>query len=66
MELAKVIAALEDQGWRVERTRKGHWRCYAPDGVGIVVLAGTPSDHRSFANAVATLRRYGSQWPPRR
>jgi predicted RNA binding protein YcfA (HicA-like mRNA interferase family) len=66
MTLAKIIAALEDQGWRVERTNKGHWRCYAPDAEGIVHLPGTPSDHRSLANAVAKLRRYGFQWPPRR
>jgi hypothetical protein len=66
MELAEIIAALEDQGWRVERTKKGHWRCYAPGGEGIVLLAGIPLDRRSLANAVARLRRYGFQWPPRR
>jgi predicted RNA binding protein YcfA (HicA-like mRNA interferase family) len=66
MDLAKIIAALEHQGWRVERTRKGHWRCFAPTGEGIVHLPGTPSDRRALANAVADLRRYGFQWPPRR
>jgi hypothetical protein len=62
----KLRRALEDQGWRVEPTKSGHWRCYAPDGEHIVHLAGTPSDRRSINNALAKLREYGFQWPPRK
>ena len=49
----KLRRALEDQGWRVERTKRGHWRCYAPDGEHLVHLADTPSDRRSINNALS-------------
>lgn len=62
----KLRKALEDQDWRVVQTKSGHWRGYAPDGEHIVHLAGTPSDHRSIDNAIAKLRQYGFQWPPRK
>lgn len=58
-EVRKLITSLESQGWRIERLKSGHFRAYAPDGVGIVHLPGTPSDHRSLKNTVAQLRHHG-------
>ena len=61
-DFRKVIREAERQGWRVEQTKGGHWRFYAPDGVNIVHAAGTPSDRRSFDNTIAQLRKYGFEW----
>lgn len=58
-DIRKLLKSLEAQGWRVERTKKGHYVAYAPDGVGRVTIPGTPSDHRSMKNTLADLRRHG-------
>ncbi len=61
-EIKELLDAAKEKGWRVEQTKKGHWRCYAPDGENIVTLPGTPSDRRSIRNAIAQMRRYGFHW----
>lgn len=54
---AKVAKAA---GWRVEPTKNGHVTFLAPDpAVPPIVVAGTPSDHRSMKNAKARLKRHG-------
>lgn len=58
-EVRKLVKALREQGWRVEETRKGHFQAFAPSGVGIVTIPGTPSDHRAMRNVMADLRRFG-------
>lgn len=64
MDLRKIEQAAREQGWRVERTKKGHIRFVPPDATKpMVVAAGTPSDHRSIRNLVAQLRRSGLIWP---
>lgn len=57
-EAAELVALAEEQGYRVQPTRKG-WRVLAPDGKGSTCLHKTPSDHRSLKNTVADLRRIG-------
>jgi len=52
------------QGWRCELRKSGHWRCFAPDGIGQLTIAGTPSDHHWKANSIARMRRHGFVWPP--
>jgi hypothetical protein len=48
------------QGWRVERTEKGHWRFIPPDkSKRIVVLPGTSVSRSGVRNALADLRRSG-------
>lgn len=64
-ELTKILKAAEKQGWRVERTKKGHYKLYAPDGKNIVTAPGTPGRGRAVANLVSQLRRYGFQWKGR-
>lgn len=55
----KLVKALQEQGWRVEPTKKGHFLAYAPDGVGLVTIPGTPSDSRSLRNTISDLRKHG-------
>jgi hypothetical protein len=61
-DFKKVIREAEAQGWRVEPTKNGHWRFYAPNGRDIVHAAGTPSDYRSLENFLAQMRRAGFVW----
>lgn len=58
-----VVRAALEQGWRHDRTQNGHHRFYAPDGQGIVVTSGTPSDSRGFLNFIAEMRRHGFKTP---
>lgn len=62
-DLRKIIRALEEQGFDVTRTRKGHWQVFL-DGIWVTTLPGTPSDWRSFRNALAAAKRAGFRWPP--
>jgi predicted RNA binding protein YcfA (HicA-like mRNA interferase family) len=64
-DLKKLLAAALRQGWRVELGRGGHFKLYAPDGVGRVTISGTPGDRRAFNNTVARMRRHGFEWKGR-
>lgn len=59
-EVRDLVREAERQGWRV-RERGAHFTLFAPDGVGIVTVAKTPSDRRWRANTLAQLRRHGFQ-----
>jgi hypothetical protein len=48
---------LEAQGWSVELTRGNHLVCRHPKARHPVFSGTTPSDHRSFKNLTAQLRR---------
>lgn len=63
-EMREIVAALEEQGFEVRTTRKGHLSV-SRDGRIVVVFAGTPSDWRSMRNAISRARRAGFVWPPR-
>lgn len=63
--MEKVIREARKQGWRVEKTRSGHWRLYSPDGRDIVHAAGTPGSRRSVASTIADLRKCGFRWKGR-
>ena len=65
-DLRKLLKALEDQGFTVRLSTKGHYLVDKPSGVRICVIAGTTGDVRSLANAIARLRRSGFVWPPPR
>ena len=58
-EIRKLVKSLQQQGWRVEQLKSGHYRAYAPDGENIVHIAGTPSDHHAMGNTLARLRKLG-------
>lgn len=53
----KLFKALKKDGWTVEKTRGGHFKCVAPDGTTLIT-PGSASDHRSFNNFLGDLRRY--------
>jgi hypothetical protein len=57
--LRKLLRSLEQQGAHIKTTRNG-WMVYPPDKTKPgVAIHGTPSDHRSWANMTAELRRAG-------
>lgn len=64
-DFKKVRKEAVKQGWRVEMTKNGHWRLYAPGGENTVHAPGTPSDHRGLKNTIAQMRRYGFKWKGR-
>jgi len=61
----KVVEAAKAQGWRVEKSRGGHWRLLSPDGEGIVYAAATPGSARSVQKTISHLRRFGFRWKGR-
>lgn len=62
----KVLDEAERQGFTVRITKNGHGRVSSPDGEPITTFSGSASDRRSFANGLATLKRAGFVWPPRK
>jgi hypothetical protein len=65
-DIRKLLKAAENQGFTVERTAKNHWLIRNADGLAVATVASTPSDHRTWANTLARLRRAGLRWPPTR
>lgn len=57
--LERLIGVLVEQGFDVQRTRKGHFTVRTADGEYVTTLAGTPSDSRGTKNALSALRRHG-------
>ena len=64
-EMRKLIKALEDQGFEIRFTKKGHVTV-GKDGVLIATIAGTASDWRAGRNAMARLARAGFRKPGNR
>ena len=59
-EIKVLIKALEDQGWRVEQTRGGHYKAWPPEkSRKMVTMPATPSDHRSMKNTIRDLKHSG-------
>ena len=57
-DVVKLIKMAKQQGWRVEPTKNGHYKFFAPDGT-IVVAGSTPSENRGFKNLKSRLRARG-------
>lgn len=67
MDLRDIERAAIDQGWKVDRTAKGHPRFTPPDpNQDIIIGSGTPSDVRAIRNLLARLKRAGLMYPYRR
>lgn len=64
-DLRKIVKALEEQGFEVATTSKGHLMVLR-NGEVIATFSGTPSDWRSIRNSLSRLKRAGFRWPPRR
>jgi hypothetical protein len=58
LEQADLLSACEQQGYTVQRTRKGY-RVFMPGGQGMAHLHMTPSDHRAYQNTVRDLKKIG-------
>lgn len=59
-ELDRMVALAWAAGWFCDRTKSGHPMCYPPDQESKPVLvAGTPSDHRTIPNTRSRLRQSG-------
>jgi len=57
--LNEMITTAWAQGWWCEKTGSGHVMCYPPDRGRMVLVASTPSDHRTIPNTRSALRRSG-------
>ncbi len=59
-ELDAMIQAAWTAGWMCSKTRSGHVMCYPSERtIKPVLVAGTPSDHRTIPNTRAEFRRSG-------
>jgi len=67
MDLRDIERAAAEQGWKIDRTARGHPRFTPPDRTDeIIVGSGTPSDVRALRNLLARLKRAGLVYPYRR
>jgi len=61
-----VIREAQRQGFRAVKTGRGNkLMLLAPNGVGKIRCAATPSDRRGVDNLIAELRRHGFKWKGR-
>lgn len=57
-EVRAFLADLEREGWVFERTSKGHYRGKHPRAPRkVLIVPGSPSDHRTMLNTKAVARR---------
>ena len=54
-----LFQVAERQGWRIETTKKNHFRLLCPSECGqhIVIASSTPSDHRGLRNVRSQMRK---------
>ena len=55
-ELLQALAAYERRGWKVKKTRGGHFKLTSPGGA-VVFAAHSASDWRAIKNTKARLER---------
>lgn len=60
-EVRGLIKLLRAQGFVVEprKGKPGHHSVHTAEGVFVTDLAGSPSEHRGWDNALSALRRHG-------
>lgn len=59
--IKKLFEEADKQGWRRRDTKDGV-QLLAPNGVGIVTVHLTETDHRAFKNSLTRMRSHGFQW----
>lgn len=57
-ELRVLFSKATEQGWKIEFTKKSHFKMFAPDGQ-LMFCPSTPSDFRSLRNVLAEMKRHG-------
>jgi len=60
-QIRDLLKEAERQGWTVDERRKGYL-LKSPDGVTMVSLHKTPSDHRWLQNTLREMRKGGFEW----
>ena len=63
-EMRKIAKALEQQGFDVKITKRGHLMV-TRDGVLIATFSGNAKDWRSMRNGLSYVKRAGFIWPPK-
>jgi hypothetical protein len=58
-DLAVLIKIAIEAGWRVERTKSGHYKWLSPNSIDFFYSSSTPSDNRALENLKQDLRRRG-------
>ena len=59
-DFREIMNAALQQGWKVEKTGKSHWKFIPPDKTqSIYIASGSPSDHRWAKTMRTELRRRG-------
>ncbi len=62
MSYRALFDAAQEQHWKVEETKKGHFKLIPPTkGAKIVVVGSTESDHRSLKNTLSRMKKSGFQ-----
>ena len=63
LDARDIFDAAREQGWRIERVKKG-WMLYPPDlSKPPVAWHGSPSDIAAVRNFLSQMRRSGLIWP---
>lgn len=66
LTLRDIAKAARDQGWREDKTSKGHPRFTPPNLTKKpCTFSGTPGDQRAIRNFVTCMKHSGLIWPPR-
>ena len=47
-DLKKIFEKAKEQGWRIEQTKGGHYKLFAPDKKTIVLVSGTPKSGDTY------------------
>jgi len=59
VKVREAIRLIEDDGWRLVRTRGSHRQFRHPERPGLVTIAGKPSADLTPATAASILRQAG-------
>ncbi|HET8821176.1 MAG TPA: type II toxin-antitoxin system HicA family toxin [Thermoleophilaceae bacterium] len=59
MKVGRAIGLIENDGWRLVRTRGSHRQFKRPHKPGLVTIAGRPSADLTPATAASILRQAG-------
>jgi predicted RNA binding protein YcfA (HicA-like mRNA interferase family) len=59
MKVRTVVKMIEDDGWRMARTRGSHRQYKHPDKPGLVTIAGKPGDDLAPGSLGSILKQAG-------
>jgi hypothetical protein len=59
----EIFSALDDQGWTVEQTNRGHFKAVPPDKTKPIIVISMSDDPHAYMNNIRDLKRGGFIWP---